>query len=144
MLGMKNPHLFVIFPGSSKTLQSVERMTQIFKVPSNSVPVIDSAPPPVSDFGRSVRITGFMVIAACLLMIAPAPAYTNEITAVPTSVAAEQRSIDDEDPDIADDGSRALRDSLRAYNLEEIEPISAKEEEALLGNWGDTDAEDGD
>ena len=85
-----------------------------------------------------------MVIAACLLMITPAPAYPDEITAVSASEAADQLPIDDEDPDAADDGSRALRDSLKAYNLDEIKPISAKEEEALLGNWGDTDAEDGD
>lgn len=85
-----------------------------------------------------------MVIAASLLMIAPAPAYTDEIPTVSPPVTADQHPIDDEDPDNADDGSRALRDSLKAYNLEEIEPISAKEEEALLGNWGDTDAEDGD
>jgi len=85
-----------------------------------------------------------MVIAACLLMVAPPPAYTDEVTSSSTSMAADKPLIDDEDPDTADDGSRALRDTFKDYDLEEIEPISAKEEEALLGNWGDTDAEDGD
>jgi hypothetical protein len=119
-------------------------MTQIFEVPSNPVALVDSAPRPASDSGIPVRAAGFMVIAACLLMIAPTPAYTDDITSSSTSVAADKPLIDDEDPDSADDGSRALRDAFKVYNLDEIEPISAKEEEALLGNWGDTDAEDGD
>jgi len=85
-----------------------------------------------------------MVIAACLLMIAPTPAHTDDIASGSASVAVDKPLIDDEDPDSADDGSRTLRDTFKAYNLQEIEPISAKEEEALLGDWGDTDAEDGD
>jgi len=119
-------------------------MTQIFEVPSNPVALVDSAPRPASNSGISVRITGLMVIAACLLMVAPPPAYTDEVTSSSTSMAAEKPLIDDEDPGTADDGSRALRDTFKDYDLEEIEPISAKEEGALLGNWGDTDAEDGD
>jgi len=85
-----------------------------------------------------------MVIAACLLMLVLTPVYSDEITSSSTTVAADRLPIDDEDPDTDDDGSGALRDTYKVYNLEEIEPISAKEEEALLGNWGDTDAEDGD
>jgi hypothetical protein len=33
---------------------------------------------------------------------------------------------------------------FKSYDLKDVEPISAKEEAALLGNWGDSDAEDGD
>ena len=119
-------------------------MTQIFEVPSNPAPLFDSAPRPASNSGVSVRAAGIMMIAACLLTIALNPAYADEITTGSTSVAEDKLPIDDEESDVADDGSRALRDTFKVYNLDEIEPISAKEEEALLGNWGDTDAEDGD
>lgn len=119
-------------------------MTQIFEAPSNPAPLVDSARRPVSNSGVTVRAAGFMIIAACLLTIALNPARADETTTGSASVAEDELPIDDEESDVADDGSRALRDKFKIYNLDEIEPISAKEEAALLGNWGDTDAEDGD
>lgn len=73
----------------------------------------------------------------------PVTAYAEPASdSVPS--AGEQHDIEDEDPDTADDGSRTLPDTYKLYDLQDIAPISAKEEEALLGNWGDSDAEDGD
>ena len=43
-----------------------------------------------------------------------------------------------------DDGSSLLTDRYRDLDLKNIAPLSREEEAALLGNWGDTDAEDGD
>jgi len=119
-------------------------MTQILEVPSNTAQLFDSAPRPAANSGVSVRAAGVMIIAACLLTIALNPTCADETTTGSASVAEDKLPIEGEESDVADDGSRALRDKFKVYNLDEIEPISAKEEEALLGNWGDTDAEDGD
>jgi hypothetical protein len=120
-------------------------MIQILEVLSNAAPLFDSAPRPAANPGVSVRAAGIMIIAACLLTLTLNPACADATTTGFASVAEDKLPIDDEESDVAeDDGSRALRDKFKVYNLDEIEPISAKEEEALLGNWGDTDAEDGD
>jgi len=119
-------------------------MTQIFEAPSNPAPLFDSVRRPVSNSGVPVRAAGLMLIAACLLTIVLNPAHADEINTGSAPVAEDKLPIDDEESDNADDGSHALRDTFKVYDLQEIEPISAKEEEALLGNWGDTDAEDGD
>ena len=62
-----------------------------------------------------------------------------------TSRAIE--SMDDEaelDGAREDDGSKALQDRYMHLDLKNIQPLSLEEEEALLGNWGDSEAEDGD
>ena len=86
-------------------------------------------------------------MVSCLLIaaaMAPATAYSDEIAADSAPVMSDEGDIEDEDPDTADDGSSALTDIFRLYDLKDVEPIGAKEEEALLGNWGDSGAEDGD
>ena len=62
-----------------------------------------------------------------------------------TSPDIDEESIDDGDGD-GDDGSSALPDLLKTLNPEDVQEITLEEEQALLGNWGDTDteAEDGD
>lgn len=59
-----------------------------------------------------------------------------------TPVAREPvEDEDSEEPDYADDGSRALTDTTRALVPVELRPISPTEERRLLGDWGDSAAE---
>ena len=64
----------------------------------------------------------------------------------PGPAAVTSPDIDEESIDDADDGSSALPDLLKTLNPEDVQEITLEEEQALLGNWGDTDteAEDGD
>ena len=82
-----------------------------------------------------------MLIAAAM---APVAVCADPVTMDSTSVSDDELVMEDEESGAGDDGSSALRDLFKSYNLGDVEPIGAKEEEALLGNWGDTDAEDGD
>ena len=118
-------------------------MTQKYPVPPNTVPLSDSVSPPASNSGNYAR----MAAAVCLLLataLAPISVYADEITPNSEPTINNELAIEDEDPESADDGSSALRDMFKSYDLKDVEPISAKEEAALLGNWGDSDAEDGD
>ena len=60
--------------------------------------------------------------------------------------AVTSPDIEDESIEDGDDGSSALPDLLKTLNPEDVQEITLEEEQALLGNWGDTDteAEDGD
>ena len=58
--------------------------------------------------------------------------------------AAPDTDIDDESAEDDDDGSSALPHVFRTLNPEDVREITLEEEQALLGNWGDTEAEDGD
>ena len=73
----------------------------------------------------------------------PAGAYGAEVLqdnqAAPASPDFEDDSLEDDD-----DGSSALPKFFKALNPEEVQEITLEEEQALLGNWGDTEAEDGD
>ena len=58
--------------------------------------------------------------------------------------AMSSPDVEDESIEDGDDGSSALPDLLKTLNPEDVEEITLEEEQALLGNWGDTDDEDGD
>lgn len=122
-------------------------MTQIYPIPSKPVPLSTPIPVVAPNPGYSVRLARPLALATCLLVaaaVAPFASYADGLTADAAPVTADELDIDDEDPDSADDGSSVLPDTFRLYDLRDVEPISAKEEEALLGNWGDSGAEDGD
>lgn len=55
------------------------------------------------------------------------------------SPGIEDDSVEDED-----DGSSALPDLFKTLNPKDVKEITLEEEQSLLGNWGDTEAEDGD
>ena len=59
-------------------------------------------------------------------------------------VASLTEAADEEDDTTDDDGSNSLTDRYMHLEIPDIEPLSREEEETLLGNWGDSDAEDGD
>ena len=58
--------------------------------------------------------------------------------------ATTDTDIEDESVEDDDDGSKALPEVFKALNPEDVVEITLEEEQALLGNWGDTEAEDGD
>ena len=82
-------------------------------------------------------------LTAALLGSMPFDAYGAEVlnSSLP---AATDTDIEDELADDDDDGSKALPDVFEALNPEDVVEITLEEEEALLGNWGDTEAEGGD
>ncbi len=88
-------------------------------------------------------------LCALILLFSPA-AMPGDITATNGSPAAVSQVTDQdtddpaEDDDYEDDGSAALGDLFERLQALGVQPISLQEEQALLGNWGDADAEDGD
>ena len=62
-------------------------------------------------------------------------------SSLPTTTDSD---IEDESFEDDDDGSRALPEVFKALNPEDVVEITLEEEQALLGNWGDTEAEEGD
>ena len=52
--------------------------------------------------------------------------------------------IEDDSVQDGDDGSSALPDRFKTLNPEDVQEITLEEEQTLLGNWGDTEVEDGD
>ena len=49
---------------------------------------------------------------------------------------------DDDELDGNDDGSRALIGKAQAVDIKRLQPVSADEEQVLLGDWGDSENED--
>ena len=62
----------------------------------------------------------------------------------PGPPAVTSPDIEDESFDDGDDGSSALPHVFKTLNPEDVQEITLEEEQALLGNWGDTEAEDSD
>ena len=85
-------------------------------------------------------------LCALILLFSPA-AMPGDVTAVngtPAAIISQDADDAAEDDDYEDDGSAALGDLFQRLHALGVQPISLEEEQALLGNWGDTDAEDGD
>jgi hypothetical protein len=64
--------------------------------------------------------------------------------AVAQSTTSDDIGQDLEELESTDDGSRALKGHETSFDLEALRPVSADEEKALLGDWGDAENEDGD
>lgn len=101
-----------------------------------------SIKPIIPDLVGIGRISGLALVAACLFAASSLYAADGHGAAGADPTAAE--AIDDEEPGVFDDGSGALHDRYHHLDLKNIKPLSLKEEESLLGNWGDTEAEYGD
>ena len=84
-------------------------------------------------------------LCALILLFSPA-AMPGDITATNGSPVAISPDIDEaaEDDEYEEDGSAALGDLFQRLQALGVQPISLEEEQALLGNWGDTDAENED
>ncbi len=123
-------------------------MSQISPTPSKSIQSRDSFPLSAQSSVYPAPSAGplVLVLATSLLIattMTPITAYAEHLSNAATEMD-DKLDSEDEDLDTADDGSSALPDFYKLYDLEDVKPISAEEEEALLGNWGDSDAEDGD
>ena len=92
--------------------------------------------------GRAVTLSLSLslcaVLAAQSLDAHAAEGPHNEPAAV-TGPDLEDDAVED-----GDDGSSALPAIFKVVDPEDVEEITLEEEQALLGDWGDSDAEDGD
>ena len=96
--------------------------------------------------GLQKRFLSTLTITVALgLFSAPGSSPAVEKAAEKPAFSATE-SIDEEaEPeDAQEDGSKALQDRYMHLDLKNIKPLSPEEEETLLGNWGDSEAEDGD
>ena len=66
----------------------------------------------------------------------------DDLQGEPTALASPD--IEDDSVEDRDDGSSALPHVFKTLNPEDVQEITLEEEQALLGNWGDTEAEDSD
>ena len=83
------------------------------------------------------------LLASCLIG-ALVTLGTGSHMAVAQPTASDDVDQDLEELESTDDGSRALKGHETTFDLEALRPISADEEKALLGDWGDTENEDSD
>ena len=92
--------------------------------------------------GRAVNL--LFGLSRCVgLAVQPLDAHAAESPHnEPAAIAGPD--VDDDTAEDGDDGSRALPDVFKRVNPQDVEEITLEEEQALLGNWGDSDAEDGD
>jgi beta-N-acetylglucosaminidase len=89
--------------------------------------------------------TAVVAIAVALcVQSSPIVSYANEKPAEFRSDSAVYASDNEDETAEHDDGSSVLVDRYQYLDLRNAEPISHEEEKALLGNWGDSYAEDGD
>jgi len=105
-------------------------------------------------FGLTIgrrSLSGLMgLVLLCLLMaMASGAAFANEhdMPAVSGSEAPAEPEDDQEEDDTGDDssdGSEALTGNGGAVVPPDLHPIGLDEEEALLGDWGDSADEDED
>lgn len=83
------------------------------------------------------------LLASCLIG-ALVTLGTGSHMAVAQSTTSDDIGQDLEELESTDDGSRALKGHETSFDLEALRPVSADEEKALLGDWGDAENEDGD
>ena len=84
-----------------------------------------------------------IAVFVCIQMLPSASHATEKKEESPAAWSSEPTDEEDETTD-HDDGSGTLTDRYMHLDLRDMKPLSREEEEALLGNWGDSDAEDGD
>ena len=94
---------------------------------------------------RKRFVSGLTITATVCLLSVSAVSHANEqMKEQAASRITENINEEAESDDQQDDGSSALQDRYMHLDLKNIKPLSLEEEEALLGNWGDSEAEDGD
>ncbi len=86
-------------------------------------------------------------VAACLLacaLLAATPVYAEPpaAPAAATTVASHEELVNNDELDDESDGSDRLDERGIRLGERPLQPISADEEQSLLGDWGDSENED--